>query len=300
MAVEEYVAKCSLHALEGGQGVMLIPPNYVDVQDLPDFSSRQHYLVYAGLSLEDQAKAEALTKWIERQKSLMGPDFGQFKRQLKERSEALGVRLLSIWKVLYQPEEIFARALGNYGRVGDHRPTFYYRLVKLEPYTVIQYWFFYAYNDFGISHGGANDHEGDWESVLVILEGEKPAWAVYSSHGGPGGDNRRPWEGIEVEGTHPVVYVAAGSHANYFDPGLKPAEKPFTPGEVVAGGQAGIPWADPVSLDRPWFTHYMGRWGLRLGKALEEMGGAPTGPKFNRDGTVRLEWERPLLYAGLA
>jgi hypothetical protein len=37
-------------------------------------------------------------------------------------------------------------------------------------YVVIQYWFFYAYNDWGTSHGGVNDHEGDWEAVFVFRQ----------------------------------------------------------------------------------------------------------------------------------
>jgi RsiW-degrading membrane proteinase PrsW (M82 family) len=78
------------------------------------------------------------------------------------------------------------------------------------PGTVtIQYWAFYFYNDW------FNKHEGDWEMVQVILTGEnEPQWVVLSQHHG---GTRRAWVQSPVEeSTHPVVYVALGSHANYF------------------------------------------------------------------------------------
>jgi RsiW-degrading membrane proteinase PrsW (M82 family) len=73
----------------------------------------------------------------------------------------------------------------------------------------IQYWLFYFYNDW------FNKHEGDWEFVQVILDqNEKPEWVVLSQHHG---GTRRAWEHTQLEdGTHPVAYVALGSHANYF------------------------------------------------------------------------------------
>jgi hypothetical protein len=73
----------------------------------------------------------------------------------------------------------------------------------------IQYWLFYWYND------AFNKHEGDWELVQVMLTpAGKPEWLVLSQHHG---GTRRPWSAAQIEeGTHPAVYVALGSHANYF------------------------------------------------------------------------------------
>jgi RsiW-degrading membrane proteinase PrsW (M82 family) len=76
-------------------------------------------------------------------------------------------------------------------------------------YITTQYWAFYFYNDW------FNKHEGDWEMVEVILteEGE-PEWVVLSQHHG---GTRRAWAQTPKEDTtHPVAYVALGSHANYF------------------------------------------------------------------------------------
>src|SRR4030042_696467 len=40
--------------------------------------------------------------------------------------------------------------------------TVYGRVTKESEFTVVQYWFFYAYNDAPL-----NDHEGDWEMIEV-------------------------------------------------------------------------------------------------------------------------------------
>ncbi len=76
-------------------------------------------------------------------------------------------------------------------------------------HITIQYWLFYYYNDW------FNKHEGDWEMVQVMLSaaGEPEGVVLSQHHGG----TRRPWGTVQVEeGTHPAVYVALGSHANYF------------------------------------------------------------------------------------
>lgn len=74
---------------------------------------------------------------------------------------------------------------------------------------VLQYWLFYYYNDW------FNKHEGDWELIQIILnQDQTPEWVVLSQHHG---GTRRAWEDTQIEeDTHPTVYVALGSHANYF------------------------------------------------------------------------------------
>ena len=87
----------------------------------------------------------------------------------------------------------------------------------------IEYWLIYIYNDWRATH------EGDWEHVVVFLrqpsspEGQpEPIASAYSAHHG---GYRLRWPEVEKVddqgqradgGTHPVVYVANGSHANYF------------------------------------------------------------------------------------
>lgn len=74
--------------------------------------------------------------------------------------------------------------------------------------TIIQYWMFYAFNK-----GTLNNHEGDWEMIQITLENEKPSKAFYSQHIG---GQKAEWKNVEKEDEHPKVYVARGSHANYF------------------------------------------------------------------------------------
>ena len=81
----------------------------------------------------------------------------------------------------------------------------------------MQYWFFYYFNEF-------NDlHEGDWEGMQVTFDASSPQQALSRApdqialfqHGG---GEKASWHDakVETEGRHPVVYVAAGSHATFF------------------------------------------------------------------------------------
>ena len=53
-----------------------------------------------------------------------------------------------------------------------------------------------------------------------------------------------------------------------------------------------------ISDDDGWVDGYRGLWGL---DTWDPLGGerAPSGPKYNRDGSVRLSWRAPLQWAGL-
>lgn len=92
---------------------------------------------------------------------------------------------------------------------------------RYEGLMAITYWYAYIYNDSKLPH------EMDWESVTVMLEMgqnaiEKPVACLYSAHFA---GYRLRWKDAEKvnddlerdqNGNHPVVYVANGSHANYF------------------------------------------------------------------------------------
>jgi len=85
---------------------------------------------------------------------------------------------------------------------------------------VVQYWYAYFYNDFW------NTHEMDWETVMVVLARDggqvRPSVCACSAHHS---GFWLPWKEVEKadplgnraqDGEHPIVYVANGSHANYF------------------------------------------------------------------------------------
>ncbi|HHY57981.1 MAG TPA: hypothetical protein GYA08_21400 [Chloroflexi bacterium] len=107
-----------------------------------------------------------------------------------------------------------------------HRHVYHGRVVEESGWTVLQYWFFYLYNNWRSRFSGANDHEADWEMICIYLapdgNGElQPEWVAYASHDYTGDDLRRHWRDPEVEkvGEHPVIYAGAGSHAAYFRAG---------------------------------------------------------------------------------
>jgi hypothetical protein len=104
-------------------------------------------------------------------------------------------------------------------------PTTYARVVTdpAHPRQIaLQYWFFYVFNDFN------NKHEGDWEMIQLDFDaanahealGTTPSEVGYSQHDGA---ERASWVDDKLQrvgGTHPVVYPAAGSHANDFGSAL--------------------------------------------------------------------------------
>ena len=100
-------------------------------------------------------------------------------------------------------------------------PTVYARVVhdpEASQPIVVQYWFFYTYNDW-------NDrHEGDWEMVQVGFDestveaaiGAGPSVYAFAQHEGAEVARRGDTKLTLVDETHPVVFPAAGSHATYF------------------------------------------------------------------------------------
>lgn len=108
---------------------------------------------------------------------------------------------------------------------------YYGRVTRQNGWIVLQYWFFYCYNNWRSGFNGVNDHEADWELVSIYLYEDNgqiaPEWVAYASHDFHGDDLRRRWDDTEqldfVDG-HPVVYAGAGSHASYFRPGEYQAE----------------------------------------------------------------------------
>lgn len=184
----------------------------------------------------------------------------------------------------------------------------------------IQYCFYYLYDDW------ANQHEGNWEGICVFLQRAgadySPVGASYYAHET---GKRRHWADVEratTGGTHSLVFVAAGSHASYFQfvalgymttiPGLfvpilglrfkvdvsttrldrVPDAREFQPLEP---GVEFLP--DPVAPDDPnaqarqhkkWMA-FPGTWGVRLLGGL--IYGGPYGPSHKG-----LKWHSPFAW----
>lgn len=99
------------------------------------------------------------------------------------------------------------------------------------PFIVLQYWYFYAMNNWG-EMGGYNNHEGDWESIFIFLDAntKMPKYVAFSSHLNDGNPDwnatqytsvLRTWDAIDVskEGDRIYSFVSLGSHAVYGEEG---------------------------------------------------------------------------------
>jgi hypothetical protein len=116
----------------------------------------------------------------------------------------------------------------------DERYVYHGRVVRQGGWTICQYWFFFAYNNWRSGFHGVNDHESDWEMVAVYLyeaDGTLvPEWFAYASHDFHGADLRRRFDDpadLTLDGRNPAVFAGAGSHASYFVVGEYQAEVPL-------------------------------------------------------------------------
>ena len=161
----------------------------------------------------------------------------------------------------------------------------------------LQYWFFYPFNDFN------NTHEGDWEMIQLVFDapdaaaalGRDPVEVGYSAHEGA---ERSSWDDEKLEvvdGTRPVVYPSAGSHANKYGAALwlgSSAEAGVgcddtrEPHRELSPRVVTIP-SDPSAAEAayPWIA-FEGRWG-ELQKAFFN---GPTGPNLKRQWTEPITW----------
>jgi len=189
------------------------------------------------------------------------------------------------------PGETAAAARAAYGEImsRDEHYRYHGRVVREAGWTVLQYWFLYAFNDWRSGFYGANDHEADWEKAFVYLserpDGQLvPEWVAYSSHNYAGDMLRRRWDDPELVkvGEHPVVHVCAGSHSNQFAAGeyLTELDLPF-PAPVARlagavrsfwrktlrqyGGEGGPDDEDSAGVLRIPFVDYARGDGLSIG-----------------------------------
>jgi hypothetical protein len=181
----------------------------------------------------------------------------------------------------------------------EKAPPITYAHIAREPNRdgfALQYWFFWYFNQF-------NDlHEGDWEGMQLTFESntaaaalkEEPNEVILFQHAG---GEKAKWTDskLQKEGTHPVVYPAAGSHATFYDSAV-----------YVQNGQNGsgvgcdntseplrelklrpvmIPEAAPETGPFAWLS-YKGRWGERE----KGYNNGPTGP------ATKTVWREPFAW----
>ena len=161
----------------------------------------------------------------------------------------------------------------------------------------VQYWLYYTFNDF------TDKHESDWEMVQVDFDGPTPRQALRS---GPyevdaaqhAGGERSGWRDpkLEKRGTHPVIYAATGSHADYFGSALylgRGASEGFGCDDTrdadsfVLMRTNLLPRSPPPRSSPYAWLAFNGRWG-QLEKGLNS---GPTGP------ATKGSWSRPINWA---
>jgi hypothetical protein len=196
------------------------------------------------------------------------------------------------------PECTYARDFAALKAAGEAPPITYAHIATERGHSglVVQYWFFYYFNQF-------NDiHEGDWEGMQIAFHGNTPREALAT---GPyeialfqhGGGEKGGWDDdkVQKEGTHPVVYPAAGSHATFYDSAI-----------YVENGQGGsglgcdntseplrrvVPRPVLVPTDPPpgsrfqWLT-YKGHWGEKE----KSYNNGPTGAN------TKQQWREPFTW----
>jgi hypothetical protein len=126
-------------------------------------------------------------------------------------------------------ESVARKAYYQYAEMSEpeRQPVYYGQVIRQQDeagshWKILQYHFFYAFNDWRLAANGVNHHEGDWEMVAVYLKNDEPYAMLFSQHGSGAmqmwGNVRLVRDGDGNETTHPLVYAALGSHANYSEP----------------------------------------------------------------------------------
>ena len=221
-----------------------------------------------------------------------GCDADQVTRPSEEANRAAG--LIPSRGFAIDPNEVVKRA--PVAADNPDVPVYYEFRLGNESRLRLTYWFFEPNsrpNLVNLPESRIAAHEGDWESIDVVLEGEThaPLRVLFYAHGKH--PTSRDWAQVCVvaesapprvpsaencnhgsEPGHPVVYSALRSHASYPAPQGWPCG--FDCRDVTARGSAWDTWATGVlaAVDRPWWG-FGGAWGAG-GGTKGEIG--PLGP----------------------
>jgi len=196
-----------------------------------------------------------------------------------------------------------------------------YAMVSQKSETIldVMYWFFYPYNFgkkfcIGVKIEGVcfgcrkefGDHVGDWEHVTVRFENLQPTQVYLSYHASgiayPYGDRNS----LRYIDTHPVVYIAKGSHGVWGHPGNHIYHRVRNGENLTDETNVGTPWYTwnniqsilykPDVIYEPSWINYRGNWGnrkdgCRVYEKLSgecQLNGGPSGP-IVKYSTVSLE-----------
>ena len=157
----------------------------------------------------------------------------------------------------------------------------------------VQYWFFWYFNQF-------NDlHESDWEGMQILFDSSSAAGALEQGPSEIGlfqhlGGERAEWddEKVEKQGSHPVVYPAAGSHATFYESSIflengrggsgVGCDDTSEPLREVRPRPVLVPTRPPPGSRHQWLT-FRGHWGQKE----PGFNNGPQGP------VTKLQWLKP-------
>jgi hypothetical protein len=182
----------------------------------------------------------------------------------------------------------------------DRKPSVYAHVATDPAYPgkmAVEYWFYYTFNDF------TDKHESDWEMAQVDFDTPNASEALLkgpyevdlSQHAG---GERSRWTDttLEKQGTHPVIYDATGSHANYFGRALylgRGAREGFgcddtrTATTRLQLRTAVLPDVVPSSAAAPYaWLAFEGRWGQKE----SGINNGPTGPAAKPQWSAPIQW----------
>ncbi len=193
---------------------------------------------------------------------------------------------------------VYAKAFKKLIAEGKAPAVTYAHIAREEghPGFALQYWFFWYFNQF-------NDlHEGDWEGMQITFEAQDPAAALHEEPAEiilfqHAGGERASWEDgkVQKEGTHPIVYPAAGSHATFYDSAVYVENGQHgsglgcdnTTGPLRELALRPILMPEDVVSKGPFaWTDYYGRWGEKE----KGFNNGPTGPQ------TKTVWSEPFAW----
>jgi Tol biopolymer transport system component/PKD repeat protein len=157
------------------------------------------------------------------------------------------------------------------------------------------YWFFYPFNGWH-DKGVTEEHEGDWEHIVVNLDQNDNATdvAYYQHYCDP---DIVSYDTVAKAGTHPVVYSALGGHASFPDVGdgtpvacLDPYridDNQVSPLDDVGQGVSWDTWNRVEYAKEKWWYGFAGNWGDASRESSHLFSGAldnygPVGPGPSR------------------
>ncbi len=260
-AVESYLPECDLFVGRSGRDRdLLVPVGELTEEKLISYEAKPGETLSLRLVQRPMGSFE-LARWNRR------PDRIPFHAPSRLTRVGLFARLVDTGftaSLLLRgsvPGGTTAAASVKYQDVRKHDARFVYhgRVVRRDGWIALHYMYFYFMNDWRSTFSGANDHESDWEQILVFLEdapgGPNPVWIACAAHDYSGDELRRRWDDplLVKSGDHPVINPGAGSHAAYFEAGEYLTAAPLPALRPVRGFLQGLRtfWRDTLRQADP-------------------------------------------------